>query len=58
MELVEGYKIPFLRPPPLSLPSANSFTVLTNPLHIQVVDEEIAGMLKKEAGLIDQGERQ
>ena len=49
MELVEGYKIPFLRRPPLSLPSANSFTVLTNPLHVQVVDEEIAGMLKKKA---------
>ena len=49
MEIVEDYKIPFLRPPPLSLPSANSYTVLTNPLHIQVIDDEVAAMLEKKA---------
>ena len=45
--IVDGYKLPFIRPPPLSLPTAASFTHLRQPDQIKVVDEEVAALLQK-----------
>ena len=49
MRIVEGYCLPFVRRPPLSLPKPSSFTVLSNADHIAVVDEEVGEMLRKKA---------
>ena len=45
----DGYSLPFLRPPPLSVPLPSPFTVLTKPVQIKVVDEEVASLLEKQA---------
>ena len=47
--ILEGYCLPFTSPPPVSLPTAASYTVLHDPVHVQVVDEEVATMLEKGA---------
>ena len=47
--LGDGYSLPFLRPPPLSVPLPSQFTVLTKPVQIKVVDEEVAALLAKQA---------
>lgn len=41
--------MPFIRPPPLSLPTPLSYTSLKDPSHIQVIDEEVAALLEKGA---------
>ena len=47
--LKDGYSLPFLRPPPQSLPLRSQYTVLTKPSQIKVVDEEVEALLHKRA---------
>ena len=49
LDMIGGLSLPFVRPPPLRLPTPSSFTVLSHPEHAQVVDEEVASMLEKQA---------
>ena len=49
LDAISGYKIPFVRQPPLSLPSPSSYTTLSNAEHIALVDEEVRSLLSKGA---------
>ena len=49
LDIVEGYRIPFVGNPPLSLPTEDSYTHLRQPEHVQVIDEEVKALLQKSA---------
>ena len=49
LDIVEGYDIPFRRPPPLSLPRPASFTVLSRQDHVDLVDAEVEALQGKGA---------
>ena len=49
LKIISGYSLPFVTQPPVSLPSTNSFTRLSQPELIRVVDEEVESLLNKGA---------
>ena len=49
LDVVRGFKIPFTHPPPLSLPSSASFTVITRQDHVDLIDAEVEALQEKGA---------